>query len=82
MRLNPIGPGFGVECLSWATAPRGGGVGDRVVAPHLGEPFVQGMGQQVVVVRGRLKKPVAEGLELELAAHAAELEVPKEQIRM
>jgi hypothetical protein len=43
-----------------------------VVAPQFGEPFVQRVGQHVVVVRGGLEEPVAEGLEPELTAHASQ----------
>ena len=46
-----------------------------MVAAKYGKPFIEGMGDQVAVVPGGLAEPVAEGSQLDRAAHAARPEI-------
>jgi hypothetical protein len=51
-----------------------------MIAAELDESFVEGMGEDVVVVGGWLERPVEVGLDLEPGTHTAELEVAHPQL--
>ena len=55
-------------------------VGDGVVAAEFDESFVKGMGDEIVIVVGGLKRPVEVALNLNGEAHAAEFEVAHPQL--
>src|SRR5580658_6667876 len=50
-------------------------IGDRVILAELGKPFVEGVGDDVVVTGSRRKHPEEESLQLEPGTHATEFEV-------
>lgn len=55
-------------------------VGDGMVPTELGEALVERVDDDVMVVVARLQGAIAEGLHLQGARHAAELELAEEQL--
>ena len=56
------------------------GVGDRMVTPEFSKALVEGVRNDVMIMRGGLEDTKEKGLELQARTHATELEVAQPQL--